>query len=125
MLRDVVSISKALSDANRLRILCALTSGELCVCQLIGLLRLAPSTVSKHLSVLYQARLVEMRKEGRWAYYRLPARDEVPNEVSNATEWVLEALAEDPRIRSDKGRVEKLRTTVPEVLCRLISKKQK
>jgi DNA-binding transcriptional ArsR family regulator len=48
-----------------------LTSGELCVCQVTEVLQLAPSTVSKHMSILRQAGLVEARKEGRWIYYRL------------------------------------------------------
>jgi ArsR family transcriptional regulator len=49
-----------------------LCDGELCVCQLIKMLGLAPSTVSKHMSILRQARLVQARKEGKWMYYRFP-----------------------------------------------------
>jgi transcription termination factor Rho len=40
-----------------------LTGGELCVCQIVELLQLAPSTTSKHMSILRQARLVESRKD--------------------------------------------------------------
>jgi ArsR family transcriptional regulator, arsenate/arsenite/antimonite-responsive transcriptional repressor len=67
-MRDRLDVLKALADETRLRALCALRGGELCVCQLIALLELAPSTVSKHLSILRAARLVESRKEGRWIY---------------------------------------------------------
>jgi len=70
-MRDQLDVLKALGDETRLRALCALRGGELCVCQLIALLELAPSTVSKHLSILRASRLVESRKEGRWMYYRL------------------------------------------------------
>jgi DNA-binding transcriptional ArsR family regulator len=49
--------------------------GELCVCQIIELLGLVPSTVSKHMSILKQAGLVENRKEARWMYYRLPKKE--------------------------------------------------
>lgn len=52
---DPLDALKALADENRLRILCALREGELCVCEVIALLELAPSTVSKHLSVLRAA----------------------------------------------------------------------
>ena len=48
---------------------------ELCVCQIVELLGLAPSTVSKHLAILKQARLVDSRKEGRWMFYRLADED--------------------------------------------------
>ena len=51
-MRDVVTIAKALSDEHRVRNLAILEGRELCVCQVIELLGLAPSTVSKHLSIL-------------------------------------------------------------------------
>ncbi len=66
-MRDVVTIAKALSNENRVRILAILEGRELCVCQVIELLGLAPSTVSKHLSILKQARLIDGRKQGRWS----------------------------------------------------------
>ena len=71
-MREFMSITKALADENRVRILMALRDGELCVCQITELFGYAPSTVSKHLSILFQARLVESRKDGRWIYYQLP-----------------------------------------------------
>jgi ArsR family transcriptional regulator, arsenate/arsenite/antimonite-responsive transcriptional repressor len=43
----------------------------LCLSQIIELLGLAPSTVSKHMAILHQAGLAETRKDGRWIYYRL------------------------------------------------------
>ena len=69
---DFMSVIKAIADTNRVRILCVLQGRELCVCQIIEMLGLAPSTVSKHLSILRQARLLEDRKEGR-CWYRTVA----------------------------------------------------
>ena len=66
---EFLNVTKALAEENRLRILLALGVEELCVCQIIELLELAPSTVSKHMSVLKQARMVDSRKDGRWTYY--------------------------------------------------------
>ena len=63
---EFMNMTKALSDQNRIRVLMALRKRELCVCQIIELLGLAPSTVSKHMSILRHARLVESRKEGIW-----------------------------------------------------------
>ncbi|MEY4385928.1 MAG: hypothetical protein RLY20_1211 [Verrucomicrobiota bacterium] len=67
-----MAITKARSDPGRVRILLALRKGELCVCQITELFGLAPSTVSKHLSILTQAGLTLSRKDERWVYYRLP-----------------------------------------------------
>ena len=108
-MRDFLPITKALSDQTRLRLLMALRDGELCLCQLIDLTQLAPSTVSKHMALLQQAGLVERRKDGRWHFYRLPE-----NPLSPATEqaiaWVSESLAEEPMIRDDAKRLTEIRS---------------
>ena len=74
-MRNLMSVIKALADENRLRILGAVEGRELCVCQIVELLGLAQSTVSKHLAILHQARLVDGRKEGRWMFYRAAGED--------------------------------------------------
>jgi DNA-binding transcriptional ArsR family regulator len=98
-MREFIDVAKALSDEHRVRALLALRDGERCVCQLIELLELAPSTVSKHLSILRQARLVDARKEGRWMYYRLP--DKPAPAVRDALALVCNHLSKDPRAKVD------------------------
>jgi ArsR family transcriptional regulator len=115
-MRDVVSIAKALSDENRVRIVGMLDGRELCVCQVIELLALAPSTVSKHLSILKQARLIDGRKDGRWMYYRL-ADDDAPRAAHDALRWTLQTLKGDKRIRDDAKRLKQILAMDPEVLC--------
>ena len=63
-MREFMKITKALADENRVRALLALRRGELCVCQITELFGLTASTVSKQLSILYQAGLVDSR--WRW-----------------------------------------------------------
>lgn len=63
---------KALSDPIRLRIILLLQSeGELCVCDLMAVLKLPQSTVSRHLAYLKRSCWVETRREGVWMYYQL------------------------------------------------------
>jgi ArsR family transcriptional regulator len=112
-MRDVVTIVKALADENRLRALLALRNRELCVCQIIELLGLAPSTVSKHMSILRQARLVEGRKAGKWMYYRLAGKEASPA-VRSALAWARASLSGDRRIRADAKRVENIHRQEPE-----------
>ncbi len=116
-MREILNITKALADENRLRALFALRSGELCLAQIIELLGLAPSTVSKHMSILRQARLIEGRKAGRWVYYRLPGSEE-PAEVQKAIAWICGALAKTKRIREDRRRLKRILCIDPEELCR-------
>jgi DNA-binding transcriptional ArsR family regulator len=114
---NFITITKALAEENRVRILLALAGHELCVCQIIELLDLAPSTVSKHMSILRQARLVEGRKDGRWTYYRL-ADDEAPPEIKDALKWVCQSLSKDPQTRNDAKQLKEILKINPEVLCR-------
>ncbi len=62
---------QALSDPSRLRMLMALTTGELCVCDLASVAGLSPSATSHHLRYLRKARLVRARRHGNVVYYRL------------------------------------------------------
>ena len=107
-MRPFLDLTKALSDETRVRALLALREGELCLCHLVGLLELAPSTVSKHLDLLVRAGLVERRKDGRWAHFRLAGRG-APAVVRHALHWVREALAEDATITRDDQRLATLR----------------
>ncbi len=113
---EFLNITKALAEENRLRILLALDGRELCVCQIIELLQLAPSTVSKHMSVLRQARLVNGRKDGRWMYYRLPD-ERAPAEIRDAITWVKKSLSVNQRIRQDVKRLKEILKIDREVLC--------
>jgi ArsR family transcriptional regulator len=103
-----LSIARALGDENRLRALMALRDGELCLCQLIDLLTLAPSTVSKHLNIIHQAGLVQRRKEGRWLFYRLAGRN-APPEVRQALRWVINCLEDDAAVIADQKRLRSVR----------------
>jgi DNA-binding transcriptional ArsR family regulator len=111
-----LTISKALADENRLRIIIALRGRELCVCQLIELLELAPSTVSRHLSILKTAHLIECRKKGRWIYSRLAGED-ASSEVREAISWVCNSLASTPTADEDARQLECILAIDAEDLC--------
>jgi DNA-binding transcriptional ArsR family regulator len=107
-MREILSITKALSDESRLRALIAVKDGELCLCQIIQVLGLSPATVSKHMNILEQARLVERARRGKWRYYRL-ASGAASGAVKRALEWVLEELRHDPRLTEDARMIRKVR----------------
>ncbi len=103
-MQEFLSLTKALSDETRVRALLSLAQGELCVCQIIELLGLSPSTVSKHLTLLQQAGLVTRRKDGRWHYYRLAGREATPA-VKQALRWALKSLEDERIIAADSKRL--------------------
>ena len=101
---DFMAITKALSDPNRVRILLALRQGELCVCQITALFGFAPSTISKHLSILNHAGLIRSRKSERWVYYRLPDKT-APIAVREALDWVHKSLAKTDETAADSKKL--------------------
>jgi DNA-binding transcriptional ArsR family regulator len=118
-MRELIEIAAALSDENRVRALGVLAQGELCGCQLIELLQLAPSTVSKHMSILRQAGLVEARKDGRWMYYTLPGpRSESPAVAKEAVKWAMRSLGDGQQVCADRRRIADIKCENPEVLCK-------
>ncbi len=121
-MRDRLDVLKALADETRLRALCALRGGELCVCQLIALLELAPSTVSKHLSVLRSARLVDSRKEGRWMYYRLSREFRTPS-TGKLLALLFEDVERTGRIADDRKRMKAICDESMDLLCRRLFSK--
>jgi len=70
-LTDLADIFQMLASPGRLRIVEALATAELCVCDLAEVVGLSQSAVSHHLRPLRQLRLVRVRKEGRMAFYSL------------------------------------------------------
>ena len=74
-MKQTIKLFKALGDPTRLRIVKLLEGGELCVCQLTAALGMGQSRISRHLSILKQAGLIEDRRQGKWVHYRLCCRD--------------------------------------------------
>jgi ArsR family transcriptional regulator len=99
-MKKTAKLFKALSDETRLRILALLTAGELCVCDLMAVLELPQSTVSRHLAYLRNAGLVEDRRQGVWMYYRLALPT---TELGELAEWLPGRLAELERGRQDQA----------------------
>ena len=117
-MREFMRITKALADENRVRVLLALKAGELCVCQISELFGLASSTISKHLSILHNAGLIESRKEERWVFYRLPGKN-APVVVREAIDWVLKSLGGTPQAAEDRKKLKAVLKIDPKVICQL------
>ncbi|MEX1275389.1 MAG: metalloregulator ArsR/SmtB family transcription factor, partial [Bacteroidota bacterium] len=73
-------VFKALADETRLRVLnlFLLSEQPLCVCEIVDALKVPQYNISKHLTLLKHAGLVDVEKEGLWGYYRLK-KDEPKN----------------------------------------------
>ena len=97
-MKSFIKVAKALSDANRVKMVKLLQRRVLCVCEIQAALGLAQSTASKHLKILEEAGLITCAKEGLWVNDRLADGSDNPYAASllgNLRHW----LEEDPEIR--------------------------
>ena len=83
------ALFKILGDPTRIKILCALDSGELCVCDIANILDMTKSAVSHQLSLLRSADLVRFRRCGKEVYYSL-ADDHVRRIYEMGAEHIAE-----------------------------------
>ena len=68
---DLDAVFKGFADPTRIRILSVLAAGELCVCDIVDILRLPQPAVSRHLAYLRRMGLVDATREWKFARYRL------------------------------------------------------
>lgn len=115
-LRDYERVMKSAADPTRLRILKMLEGGELCVCQIIAVLELSQSTVSKHLFLLKMGGLVKERRSGKWVHYSLDGSGGAVfarKILSCLKGW----LNDDPVVARDRSREAVAREIGPEGIC--------
>jgi len=71
---QLAALFKALADPVRVRlvsIIAGTPGGEICACDLPGLLDRSQPTISHHLTVLVRAGLIDREQRGKWAWFRL------------------------------------------------------
>jgi ArsR family transcriptional regulator, arsenate/arsenite/antimonite-responsive transcriptional repressor len=98
---------RAFSDRTRLRILHVLLGGELCVGDIVEILRAPQPRVSRHLAYLRKADLVEVRKSGLWKHYSLsPAKTAFHRKL---VECLEKCFGEVPELQADSVRATQVR----------------
>ncbi len=106
-IKENTKLFKALSDPNRLRILKMLQTKSLCVCEITDILKLATSTVSKHLSILRDVGFILEEKEGKWVNYMInprPSDNRISSVLSTLDFWI----SDDNVVISDKRKIQKI-----------------
>lgn len=116
-LRAYEDVMKAVADPTRVRILKILEEGELCVCQVIAVIALGQSTISKHLFLLRAAGLIKCRRDGKWVHYSLDGKKAdlyAATVLRNLRRW----LNDDPLIRKDRARGALAKKIGPVAICK-------
>lgn len=102
-MKEIAERLKALSDPTRLRVINLLEHGELCVCDLMAVLEVPQSKISRHMSFLKRTGWVTSRRSGKWIYYSLaapenPVQDSVLSALRQAMPQVSEAINDRERL---------------------------
>lgn len=105
-MKKTANIFKALSDETRLRVIKLLQERELCVCELIQVLNMSQPRISRHLSVLKNAGIVDDRREGKWVYYSLRAGAE-NNDVKPILKTMSLLANDNSVVKKDKKNLKK------------------
>ena len=100
-MKKTSKVFKALSDETRLRILKMLEAKPLCVCEIQHVLKGSQPNVSHHLKTLFEAGLVDSRRDGLWIAYRLADKPETPIHAA-VLALLRRSLKDDDRIRKDR-----------------------
>ena len=115
-LREYEMVMKSVADPTRVRILKLLEAGEMCVCQVVAVLELSQSTISKHLFLMKMAGLVRERQEKKWVHYSLGGSEGIPyarKMLAMLKGW----LNDDPVIERDRKRDALAREIGPVGIC--------
>jgi ArsR family transcriptional regulator len=104
-MRDVAVFHAALADETRLRLLCLIEGGEVCVCHLQDVLKTNQPKISRHLAYLRKAGLVEARRDGKWSHYRLK---ELEADLEKIRSQTLTHLKIEPQIKKDLQRLKQV-----------------
>ena len=103
-MRELLKVLKALADKNRLKIFKMLQRKKMCVCELAAALDISMPSVSRHLSLMKDAGLIEDERDGMWTNYML-CREKVnkyaPVIQAHLKEW----------INDDEGIIKMLKKT--------------
>lgn len=71
LIADLSDMFKIFGDQTRVKILMALESGELCVCDIAAVMNMSQSAISHQLRVLKQSNIVKTRRQGKVVYYSI------------------------------------------------------
>lgn len=101
---EIIKYCKALSDDTRARLVNVLLEYELNVGEIVQVMEMGQSRISRHLKILSESGLVHVRRDGLWAFYR--ASEEGPGRAF--LNGVRELMVGEPELARDRNRAEKV-----------------
>jgi ArsR family transcriptional regulator, arsenate/arsenite/antimonite-responsive transcriptional repressor len=111
-IRELIKAIKAVSDETRLRMINLLLQRECCVCEVMLVLNISQTRASRNLSMLHDAGLLNLRKEGLWAYYSID-RSSLDEYLKSLLGAVETGLKDNPTTIHDIEQLKKAKRLGP------------
>ncbi|MCL4416487.1 MAG: metalloregulator ArsR/SmtB family transcription factor [Actinobacteria bacterium] len=106
-MKKIIKILKALSDENRLRIVCLLFhKSGLCVCEIQRIISLSQPTISFDLKKLEEAEIITYSKSGLWVNYAI--NENFDTNLKNIINMLVNEIKNDKKIKEDLKKAEKV-----------------
>ena len=102
-MNQLINIFKILADETRLRMIMLLYQGELCVCQLNGILEISQPRISQNLARLRDLNLVNDERQDKFVYYSLRRDNRL---LMDLLEVIARDIADYPFLLSDRDRLQ-------------------
>ncbi len=109
-MREAVKAFKAISDDTRLRIINILLVRECCVCEVVQALDISQTRASRNLSILHDAGILQMRKEGLWSLYSIDV-EKLPEYMTDIVQAVRAAMRNSSITEQDYKRLKMAQRT--------------
>ena len=114
-LEPTLAALNAAGEETRLRLLALLAESELTVSEIVAILGQSQPRVSRHLKLLVEAGLVERRREGAWAFFRLSPAGPAGRLAACVVDWLDTG---DATLAGDRARLDEVRQSRSETAAR-------
>ena len=101
---DALLYFKALADATRIRLVNTLLHHELSVNEIVALMDMGQSRISRHLKILSDAKILQCRRDGIWAFYSVSDH----SETRKLIDGIAYLFSADPSLQQDLGNASRL-----------------
>jgi len=106
-MQKILEILKILSDETRLKVVYLLKEDELCVCELMKVLRMSQSRISNHLRILRNTGIIEVKREGKWMFYSM-AKNTLDKALLEIIQNIVDKIDEEKYLLREKTLINKL-----------------
>ena len=111
-MRDLIQVTKALSDETRIRILNLLLERDCCVCEVMQALDISQSRASRNLGILQDAGFLKAKRDGLWMVYSIDWQS-ANHYTTSLAKLLVDSPLRNEILKEDKERLKQAKRVGP------------